>query len=71
MKLIRDAVTEQWGERCPDFDPDCYCCLAWREIDELEALQDWVARFEKESAVLMDEIKRANERFNDMWRVAK
>lgn len=24
-----------YGERCPDYDPNCHCCLAWRDHDEL------------------------------------
>ncbi len=28
-------LTEMWGERCPDFDPGCYCCMKWKLLDEL------------------------------------
>jgi hypothetical protein len=30
---IVEAITEQWGERCPDFDADCACCQVWAEYD--------------------------------------
>lgn len=33
IDLIQQAVAEQWGERCPDFHPDCACCQAWAAID--------------------------------------
>jgi hypothetical protein len=30
---ILEAVEAHWGERCPDFDPECACCRAWAEVD--------------------------------------
>lgn len=24
-----------WGPRCPDFEPQCACCKAWAEHDEI------------------------------------
>ena len=32
---IAEAITEHWGERCPDFDADCPCCKAWIRYDVL------------------------------------
>lgn len=34
--LIREAITEHFGERCPDFEPECFCCKAWAEYDALK-----------------------------------
>lgn len=36
------AIAETWGERCPDFEPGCPCCDAWKEYDEMRnrALED-------------------------------
>jgi len=36
--LIAEAITEAFGERCEDFEPECYCCKAWAEYDRLAAL---------------------------------
>jgi len=33
--LIAEAITEQFGERCPDFDANCYCCRVWKQYDEV------------------------------------
>lgn len=33
--LIEEAITAQFGDRCPDYEPGCYCCEAWRELDRL------------------------------------
>lgn len=34
-KLRGKALTEElWGERCPDEDPDCPTCIAWKLFDE-------------------------------------
>lgn len=35
--LIAEAITEAFGERCPDFDPDCHCCKVWAQYDALKA----------------------------------
>jgi hypothetical protein len=32
---IAEAITEAWGERCPDFGPDCPCCRAWKQYDDI------------------------------------
>ena len=37
--LLEQAVIEYWGERCPDFDPGCPGCLAWKMVDELASLR--------------------------------
>lgn len=34
MSLVEAAVWHVWGERCPNFDPECNTCLAWAEFDE-------------------------------------
>jgi hypothetical protein len=35
--LISLSITEALGERCPDFDLECWCCKAWAEFDALRA----------------------------------
>ena len=35
--LLCEAITEAFGERCEDFEPDCWCCRAWAELDDLTA----------------------------------
>ena len=32
---IAEAITGQWGERCPDYEPQCACCAAWAQYDAL------------------------------------
>lgn len=34
---IAEAITEQWGERCPEYVKGCPCCEAWRQYDGLSA----------------------------------
>lgn len=41
-----EDITEYWGERCPDFEPDCACCMAWKMFDEYEEM-----RLERDRAV--------------------
>src|SRR5690606_38420615 len=36
--LIAEAITEAFGERCPDFNPACWCCRAWKRYDYLKML---------------------------------
>ena len=33
--LIVEAITEYYGERCPDVAIGCPCCEAWIEFDNL------------------------------------
>lgn len=37
---IEEALTEHFGERCPDYEPGCPCCDAWAELDALTARAD-------------------------------
>lgn len=32
---IAEAITEAFGERCPDFAEGCACCEAWAQYDRL------------------------------------
>lgn len=46
--LIFEAISEAFGARCPDFEPDCYCCRAWAQYDryripDLASGEAWVA----------------------------
>lgn len=36
MNALEVAVTEAFGERCPDYDADCPCCIAWEAFDKSE-----------------------------------
>jgi hypothetical protein len=33
--LAKKVLTEWFGEKCPDYDPDCECCKRWRSLDDL------------------------------------
>lgn len=37
QNFIEEAISEHWGDRCPDIDADCACCQAWAEYDRLSA----------------------------------
>lgn len=41
--FIAEAITGAFGERCPDFEPSCYCCQAWAQYDALKQLGDMIA----------------------------
>lgn len=45
---IVEAITEWWGPRCEDFEPECFCCKAWLAYDQqaarIKALEDWQAK---------------------------
>lgn len=28
-------IREWWGDRCEDFDPDCFCCQKWAAFDQV------------------------------------
>lgn len=31
--MDRDKFTAYWGEKCPDFDPECAVCQAWHAVE--------------------------------------
>lgn len=35
MNKIEEAITQWWGERCPETFPGCPCCDAWIEYDAM------------------------------------
>ena len=37
LTMIEQTITEWFGERCKTFDPECFCCKAWAEV---EAIRD-------------------------------
>lgn len=32
-RMIEEAITNWWGVRCDEFEPNCPCCKAWAEFD--------------------------------------
>lgn len=38
MNYIAEALTEAFGERCPDYGEGCHTCEAWREYDRYKSL---------------------------------
>lgn len=35
MEALHGAINEWAGERCPDFEPECFTCKAWSAFDQL------------------------------------
>jgi hypothetical protein len=33
-RLTEKQWLKEWGERCPEYEPECPCCVAWRKFDE-------------------------------------
>ena len=33
--IAETMLVKFFGERCPDFEPDCECCRRWKLLDEL------------------------------------
>ncbi|QIG74356.1 hypothetical protein EVC08_044 [Rhizobium phage RHph_N65] len=38
--LTAEEITTYYGERCPDFEPECACCQMWAMYDGVKALQE-------------------------------
>ena len=53
-------ITEDWGERCSDFESECPCCQMW-------AMHDAIDSISSENAALKAERDRL-ERNRDMWK---
>jgi hypothetical protein len=37
--LIADAITDQYGERCPEYAEGCFTCEAWKQYDYMRGLE--------------------------------
>jgi hypothetical protein len=48
LNLIAEAITEWFGERCPDYAEGCPSCEAWKEYDRLRTLLERNAALERE-----------------------
>jgi hypothetical protein len=35
MNLVEEALTEQWGPKCSEYEEGCIVCDAWREYENL------------------------------------
>ena len=33
MADVKAHITEYWGEKCPDFEPECVVCQAWKAYE--------------------------------------
>ncbi len=38
METFSKFITEQYGERCPDYAANCACCTVWRLLDLTDAI---------------------------------
>jgi len=56
--LVAKAITEVFGERCPDFEPECHCCKAWAEFDRITTLE---AELEKAREAAFEEAAKVAE----------
>lgn len=35
MDLMKEWMLKNWGEKCPDYEPSCGLCKAWKYFDYL------------------------------------
>ena len=54
-ETITEAITAHWGERCPDFEPDCPCCKAWAQYDHLLGATERAAKIAEDEPELPGE----------------
>jgi hypothetical protein len=33
-QILSDSMLEHWGERCDEFEQDCFACQAWEHFDK-------------------------------------
>lgn len=61
---IEQAITEHWGDRCPDVAEGCPCCEAWAQYDALTALRAERERLRVENVRRNDVIQKERSRGN-------
>jgi len=56
MNYIEQAMTDHWGERCPDHEDGCVVCSAWAQYDRIvkyeEILTNLLVAMAKDNDVL-------------------
>ena len=62
--LVAEAITEAFGERCPDFEPECHCCKAWAEFDRITTLE---AELQKAREALSELERYVSMECYDQW----
>jgi hypothetical protein len=40
MNYIEQAMTDHWGERCPDHEDGCVVCSAWAQYDRIAKYEE-------------------------------
>jgi len=35
LRWLKEKIKEDWGEKCPDYEPECPCCRAWKMFEKL------------------------------------
>lgn len=40
MDTPYEIMEGEWGTRCPEYHPRCFCCVAWRMFDGGEGVPD-------------------------------
>lgn len=61
MSPVEAAVYHVWGERCPDFEPECLTCRAWAEYDENAKLRAALTEIRDAGPMTLDDQR---------WRIA-
>ena len=61
MSPVEAAVYHVWGERCPDFEPECLTCRAWAEYDENAKLRAALKEIRDAGPMTLDDQR---------WRIA-
>lgn len=61
MSPVEAAVYHVWGERCPDFEPECLTCKAWAEYDENARLRAALTEIRDAGPMTLDDQR---------WRIA-
>jgi hypothetical protein len=41
-RFSAEEITAGWGEKCSEYEPECFTCQMWAQQDEIERLEDKV-----------------------------
>ena len=44
---FKKAVQKDWGEKCDEYSFGCILCNAWKVVDGVEELAEWIEDLEK------------------------
>ena len=69
LHSIERTITEQFGERCPDYEATCIVCRAWKALDMLREV--FVVGADADHATVLFDADVSDEKYTELERLSQ